>query len=181
MGECVGDEWCGNWPGDGIGFFSTTRFLHQRKWWTFFKFKIAYLATRSGKLQLCHNCFIQVPSHIWAHPPKTVEILSDSFRKMKNTIFEIMIDLVFHYINVNILLFLHLSWSLWNHWFILNINILFRTENFKKIFDVFLALWKIIHIYLIVVPCYGNVFRWFFYFKLMPFFSFSAHQMVCNA
>ena len=31
---------------------------------------------------------------------------------MKNTIFEFMIDLVFHYIDVNILLFLHLSWSL---------------------------------------------------------------------
>ena len=28
---------------------------------------------------------------------------------------------------------------------------------------------------------YGNVFRQFFYFKLMSFFSFSAHQMVCNA
>ena len=47
-----------------------------------------------------------------ARPPKMVENLSDSLRKMKNTIFEIMIDLVFHYIDVNILLFLHLSWSL---------------------------------------------------------------------
>ena len=34
-----------------------------------------------------------------------VEILSDSLQKMENIIFEIMIDLVFHYINVNIVFF----------------------------------------------------------------------------
>ena len=78
----------------------------------------------------------------------------------ENIIFEIMIDLEFHYINVNIFIISAFIMVFVKPLIYIKFILFFlekTTLNF--FFDVFLALQKIIHIYSIIVPCYRNVFR----------------------